>query len=75
MGAYTRYRFISHGEPDQLEARALQIRDRFVGRDCWSEFVVRRISGTGLVVVVIDDPCDDIVEAFKQEQWQFGGRV
>ena len=75
MGAYTRYRFISNGDPDQLEARAVQIRDRFAGRDCWSELVIRRIPGTNLVVVVIDDPCEEIIEAFKQEQWQFGGRV
>ena len=75
MGAYTRYRFISHGDPATLEARALQIRDRFVDKACWSDFVIRRIEGTGLVVVVIDDPCPEIIDAFKQEQWQFGGRV
>lgn len=75
MGAISRYRFISHGDPDELEARAIQLRDRFTGRGCWSGFVIRRISGTGLVVVVIDDPCDEIVEAFKEERWQYGGKV
>ena len=75
MPARTRFRFIGMGNPDELERRAAEIRDRFPYPKHWSDFVIRRVSGTELTVVVIDDPSEELVEAFKSENWQYGGSV
>lgn len=64
------------GDPEELERRALAIRDRFPYPQGWSEFVVRRVPGTSLTAVVIDDPSEELVEAFRGEAgWQYGGSV
>ena len=75
MAARTRYRFISGGDTEALEKRALEIRQQFSGRGCFTDFVVRRLPGTSLVVVVLDDPCEELVEAFRSENWKYGGSV
>ena len=75
MPARTRYRFIGTGDPEEMERRATAIRDRFPSPAGWSEFVIRRVSGTKLTAVVIDDPSDEVVEAFREDRWQYGGAV
>ena len=75
MAARTRYRFIGMGDPDDLERRANAIRKRFSKPAAFSDFVIRRVPGTSLTAVVIDDPSDDLIEAFRAESWQFGGSV
>ena len=75
MAARSRYRFIGTGDPDDLERRANAIRARYPAPKCWSEFVIRRVPGTSLTAVVIDDPCDELIEAFRAEDWKYGGSV
>ena len=75
MAARTRYRFIGMGDPEELERRAAAIRDRFPYPKHWSDFVIRRVPGTALTVVVMDDPSEELVEAFRNEEWQYGGSV
>jgi hypothetical protein len=75
MAARTRYRFIGTGDPEEMERRATAIRDRFPYPDGWSDFVIRRVSGTKLTAVVIDDPSEELIEAFREDAWQYGGAV
>lgn len=75
MAARTRYRFIGMGDPDDLERRAGELRDRFPFPQGWSDFVIRRVPGTSLTAVVIDDPSEELVEAFREQKWQYGGSV
>lgn len=75
MAARTRYRFIGTGDPEELERRAEALRERFGAPECWSNFVIRRVPGTKLTAVVIDDPCEELIEAFRAEKWQYGGSV
>jgi hypothetical protein len=75
MAARTRYRFIGTGDPEEMERRASQIRDRFPPPAGWSDFVIRRVPGTRLTAVVIDDPSAELIEAFREDRWQYGGAV
>jgi hypothetical protein len=75
MPARTRYRFIGTGDPEEMERRATNIRDRYPYPQGWSEFVIRRVSGTKLTAVVIDDPSEELIEAFRADNWQYGGAV
>ena len=75
MPATTRYRFFGTGDPKELERRAREIRDRFPFPTGWSDFVIRRVPGTAITAVVIDDPSEELIAAFTREAWQFGGKV
>jgi hypothetical protein len=75
MPARTRYRFIGTGDPAEMERRAAAIRDRFPSPAGWSDFVIRLVPGTKLTAVVIDDPSEELIEAFRADQWQHGGAV
>ena len=75
MAARTRYRFIGTGEPAEMERRASAIRDRFPYPTCWSDFVIRPVSGTKLTAVIIDDPSEELIEAFRADEWRYGGAV
>jgi hypothetical protein len=75
MPARTRYRFIGTGDPEEMEKRAVAIRDRFPFPAGWSDFVIRRVSGTKLTAVVIDDPSEELIQAFREDAWQYGGSV
>ena len=75
MAARTRYRFIGTGDPEEMERRATDIKDRFASMKCWSDFVIRPVPGTKLTAVVIDDPCDELIAAFQEDRWQYGGSV
>lgn len=63
------------GDPDELERRAMEIRDRYPFPGGWSDFVIRRVPGTSLTAVIIDDPSEEVLEAFRQGRWQYGGSV